>query len=583
MQALKKKQKTLSLVEKVQIIDEFESDGGTHEALGRKYGVGSSTVTRFIQQKEELREKLARFSEHGVLNRKTMKSQRFPLLEEVLFIWLLQQREANIIVPSEVLRAKAELLFGELQKRGIYVDHGFVFSDGWMRRFRNRFGLQVKRVAGEKASADKEAYFKFKVVFLEKLIFLKLKMSQVYNADESALFIKMLASRSIVLSNEKTPAGRKMNRVRYTFLPCANMDGSHKLKLMFIGTAAKPRCLGKTSDLPVSYYSSKKAWMTRQLFKTWFHQEFVPAVRKFSADSCIEPRALLLLDNCTAHHDGVDGLISDDGFIQVMNNQKQIQENNNHIFSLFKVMFLPPNVTSECQPMDQAVINATKTRYKRKLMLKLILENEHLKFEDRLKKITLQDCIDWIAEAWDEISPMTIQNSWKKLVDHFPDGEFCPLETGDAAEGDCAEVDTGADAGMEDVRQLVAAIDELAGTSTSDEEFDMWVRDRMYDVDNNPAWLTSEVFSDEEILDSVLNPDVDPVPVECELGESMDDTSFDRSSGSVGDFPLEPEFPDAMKAVDCLMSFVRNDAADLSRLKALRTKLIEIEWRKRAL
>ncbi|KAL1377508.1 hypothetical protein pipiens_001539 [Culex pipiens pipiens] len=446
MQALKKKQKTLSLVEKVQIIDEFESDGGTHEALGRKYGVGSSTVTRFIQQKEELREKLARFSEHGVLNRKTMKSQRFPLLEEVLFIWLLQQREANIIVPSEVLRAKAELLFGELQKRGIYVDHGFVFSDGWMRRFRN---------------------------------------------------------------------------------------------------------------------SSKKAWMTRQLFKTWFHQEFVPAFRKFSADSCIEPRALLLLDNCTAHHDGVDGLISDDGLIQVM--------------------FLPPNVTSECQPMDQAVINATKTRYKRKLMLKLILENEHLKFEDRLKKITLQDCIDWIAEAWDEISPMTIQNSWKKLVDHFPDGEFCPLETGDAAEGDCAEVDTGADAGMEDVRQLVAAIDELAGTSTSDEEFDMWVRDRMYDVDNNPAWLTSEVFSDEEILDSVLNPDVDPVPVECELGESMDDTSFDRSSGSVGDFPLEPEFPDAMKSVDCLMSFVRNDAADLSRLKALRTKLIETEWRKRAL
>ncbi|KAL1400019.1 hypothetical protein pipiens_002119 [Culex pipiens pipiens] len=481
MQALKKKQKTLSLVEKVQIIDEFESDGGTHEALGRKYGVGSSTVTSSVKPTSSFHQKFCE-------PRQNCCSGNYRSAE---FTWIMVS----------------------------------FFSDGWMRRFRNRFGLQVKRVAGEKASADKEAYFKFKVVFLEKLIFLKLKMSQVYNADESALFIKMLASRSIVLSNEKTPAGRKMNRVRYTFLPCANMDGSHKLKLMFIGTAAKPRCLGKTSDLPVSYYSSKKAWMTRQLFKTWFHQEFVPAVRKFSADSCIEPRALLLLDNCTAHHDGVDGLISDDGLIQVM--------------------FLPPNVTSECQPMDQAVINATKTRYKRKLMLKLILENEHLKFEDRLKKITLQDCIDWIAEAWDEISPMTIQNSWKKLVDHFPDGEFCPLET--------------------------------------DEEFDMWVRDRMYDVDNNPAWLTSEVFSDEEILDSVLNPDVDPVPVECELGESMDDTSFDRSSGSVGDFPLEPEFPDAMKAVDCLMSFVRNVAADLSRLKALRTKLIEIEWRKRAL
>lgn len=274
MESQKRKQKTLSLAEKVRIVDEFERDGGTHEALARKYGVGSSTVTRFIQQKEELREKFARFSEHGVMNRKTMKSQSFPLLEEVLFIWLLQQREANIIIPTDVLRAKAELMFRELQNRGFYVDQSFAFSDGWMRRFRNRFGLQVKRVAGEKASADKEAYLKFKVVFLDKLVSLKLKMCQVYNADESALFIKMLASRSIVLSNEKTPAGRKMNRVRYTFLPCGNMDGSHKLKLMFIGTAVKPRCLGATSDLPVSYYCSKKAWMTRQLFKTWFHQEF---------------------------------------------------------------------------------------------------------------------------------------------------------------------------------------------------------------------------------------------------------------------------------------------------------------------
>lgn len=169
-------------------------------------------------------------------------------------------------------------------------------------------------------------------------------------------------------------------------------------------------------------------------------------------------------------------------------------------------------------------------------------------------------------------------------MDHFPDDEFRPLETGEAAgvEG-CAEVDTDADVGKEDVRQLVAAIDGLAGTSTSEEEFEMWLRDRMYDADNNPAWLTSEIFSDEEIIDSVLNIDVDPVPVECELGESVDDASSDRSSGSVGDFPLEPEFSDAMKAIDCLMSFVHNDVADVSRLKALRTKLIEDEWRKRAL
>lgn len=76
----------------------------------------------FLQQTDELSEKLARLSEHGVTNRKTMKAQSFPLLEEALFVGLLQQREANIIVQTNVLRAKAEYSFVELQKRGFYAD-----------------------------------------------------------------------------------------------------------------------------------------------------------------------------------------------------------------------------------------------------------------------------------------------------------------------------------------------------------------------------------------------------------------------------------------------------------------------------
>ncbi|XP_062703831.1 jerky protein homolog-like [Aedes albopictus] len=273
-----------------------------------------------------------------------------------------------------------------------------------MRRFKDRFGLHVKRVAGEKASADTASYLKFKDVLEEQILEMGLKKSQVYNADESAIFIKMLASRSVVLSHESKASGRKLNKMRYTFMPCSNVDGSNKLKLMFIGTAAKPRSFPAKELLPVSYYNSKKAWMTRELFRTWFYNEFIPAVREFSERFNLEPKALLVLDNCTAHYDGGDKLISDDGLI--------------------KVIYLPPNVTSECQPMDQAVINAIKMRYKRKLMLKLVLEDEQLKFEDRLKKITLQQSIDWLSAAWDEISSSTIENSWKKLINQFPECDW---------------------------------------------------------------------------------------------------------------------------------------------------------------
>nr|XP_029724114.1 uncharacterized protein LOC115264511 [Aedes albopictus] len=45
-----------------------------------------------------------------------------------------------------------------IQKCGYYVEQICSRLEGWMRRFKDRFGLHVKRVAGEKASADTESY-----------------------------------------------------------------------------------------------------------------------------------------------------------------------------------------------------------------------------------------------------------------------------------------------------------------------------------------------------------------------------------------------------------------------------------------
>lgn len=183
----KRKQTTLTLIEKVRIVEDFEKGDGTHESLARKYGVGSTSVSRFIQHKDELRAKLEQFKEHGVMNRKTMKEQSFTLMEEAVYVWILQQREVNIIVTSEVLRVKSELMFAEIQKRGHYEKHKFSFSSGWMRRFKDRFGLHVKHVAGEKAPADMQAYLKSKGILATKIEDMGLQKSQVYNSDQSAI------------------------------------------------------------------------------------------------------------------------------------------------------------------------------------------------------------------------------------------------------------------------------------------------------------------------------------------------------------------------------------------------------------
>lgn len=314
---LKRKHVTLTLVEKVRIIEEAEEGHVSRELIGKKYGVAGSTVTRFLQNKVAPRSKLDHFKEHGVNSRRTMKEQNFPLVEKALYLWILQQRQEGIIVTSDVLRTKTELLFGLLKERDVYKDQSFTFSEEWARRFKERFGLRMKRVVGEKVSADVAAYLKVKPVIAKKVSEMQLSASQIYNADESAIFPKLLASRSVITSNEKQAYGRKINKTRYTFMPCCNADGSNKLKLLFIGTAAKPRCIPNKDELPVEYYHSKKAWMTRQLFRNWFYEQFVPAVRVFSSEQGILPTALLVLDNCTAHYDGSEDLQSDDGLIQV--------------------------------------------------------------------------------------------------------------------------------------------------------------------------------------------------------------------------------------------------------------------------
>ncbi|XP_021693623.1 tigger transposable element-derived protein 2-like [Aedes aegypti] len=246
---IKRKHTTLTLAKKLDIIRDVEAREISYEQIAKKYGVGCSSVSRFVKQKETIKSKVDTYREHGVEERRTLKVQSFPLLEQALFVWVLQQRNANVVVPSEVLKAKAKQLFEHFQGKGCYEECHFLASNGWARRFRNRFGLRT--------------------------------------------------------ADEKAAAGRKLNRIRYTFMPCSNMDGTLKLKLMFIGMSENPRDLPRDKkSLPVSYYNAKKAWMTRALFQKWFDEEFVPAVRKFSKENDLEPKALLVLDNCSAHHIG---------------------------------------------------------------------------------------------------------------------------------------------------------------------------------------------------------------------------------------------------------------------------------------
>lgn len=107
----------------------------------------------------------------------------------------------------------------------------------------------------------------------------------------------------------------------------------------------------------------------------------------------MEAKALLLIDNCSAHAP-IESLRTDDGKIVAM--------------------LLPPNVTAVIQPMDQNPIRIVKMKY-RKLLVSKILANVGSDIHDLLKTHTIRDAILMLDSAWTETSQNVLKSAWSRI------------------------------------------------------------------------------------------------------------------------------------------------------------------------
>ena len=99
---------------------------------------------------------------------------------------------------------------------------------------------------------------------------------------------------------------------------------------------------------------------------------------------------ILLLDNCSARPPANE-LVS------------------GNIFAAF----LPPNVTSLIQPMDQGIISNIKHIYISAFLRQLV--NTDMNVPEFQKSFDLKDAIYAIALAWKDVKDTTLQNCWHKL------------------------------------------------------------------------------------------------------------------------------------------------------------------------
>lgn len=263
------KRKHLKLQEKAEILELLQK-GAAPIQLSRKYGVAKSTITSIKNKRLNILKSIdTTFTGPG--KRKILKVALFPKMERALYKWFVKQREKHGPINGDMLKEKAKTFH-----RKFYAGV-FQASNGWLQKFKKRYGIKFLKISGEKLSSQPELIAPFKEQLREKILELQLNPEQIYNADESGLYWKLLPDKTYVSSLEKTAPGRKTEKQRLTFLACTNAPGSHKVKMLVIGKAKNPRTF-KNFNCPVNYDHSKTAWMTADIFKNWFKNKFIPEV-----------------------------------------------------------------------------------------------------------------------------------------------------------------------------------------------------------------------------------------------------------------------------------------------------------------
>lgn len=379
----KRKHKTLTIKEKSDILDRLNRNESLSR-LAREYGVGRSTIYDIKKNNEKIKTFVST-SDCGPGKRQTLKKAAYPKVEEALYMWFLQKRNRHATITGPMLAMKATFFYRKIMKK-----KDFVASKGWLESFKSRHGIRLTSITEEKLSKKTAFVEPFKKRFLEKVKDLDLSPSQVYNAAESGLYWRIIPATCLSY-NKDSASDRKMSKERVTILPCANAAGTHTLKIVVVGKAGEPKIL-KNMNLPVHYYEQKNAWMTKDIFKMWFYECFVPEVRNWLKNHNLPEKALLVLDNTPGHPSEIDLTTSD---------------------KCFTAMFFPSNCSAVIEPMNQHVTQFVKQDYKKNLLLSTIAKDQPI--VKTLKEFNMKDLVLALCQSWIALPQSTITSSWEKL------------------------------------------------------------------------------------------------------------------------------------------------------------------------
>uniref|UniRef100_UPI00398F087B tigger transposable element-derived protein 3-like n=1 Tax=Pristiophorus japonicus TaxID=55135 RepID=UPI00398F087B len=409
----KKKQRELTLTEKVRVLEMLEGTKMSQLEVARRVGVSQPAISRLIRKKATILEEWQRNSNPDRKRRRVGKDAD---VDAALLHWFEMARAQNVLITGEILMAKARTLADALNVE-------FTPTSGWLSRWKNRNNICVQRTHSESVSACQPIASSWIHTTLLSVL-QDFRPEDIFNCDETSIYYRAVPVGSF-----------KKAKDQLTVLLCCNMTGTEKTKVLLVGKSQNPQCFQgiSSSFIPVIYTSDNSAWMTATIFAKWlkdFDQEMKRQRRNVA----------LLLDKCSAH-------------------------SSNVTLKNVKLFFLPSNAITLIQPLNQGIIRNFKALYRQRMMQKILnVIDEKVQATATVigKTVSLLDAVHMLSRAWEEVKQATIEYCFHKTLFSQQSKEFVQLAVEKVAPPD----------GMTDEEFYlyvdhdsdVACIGEIAGT-----------------------------------------------------------------------------------------------------------------------
>ncbi|KAF7690784.1 Tigger transposable element-derived protein 6 [Cucumispora dikerogammari] len=132
----------------------------------------------------------------------------------------------------------------------------------WLQKFKERNNYQLRTLYGEIYESNLIDTKEFLDIMQQKLI--EYSRNNIYNMNETGLFYKLFRSKTVCKSVRE---GYKILKDRVSIGLCRNFFETHIMKPLIIGKTANPRCFCNWKQRTTNYTSSKRGWMTREVFR----------------------------------------------------------------------------------------------------------------------------------------------------------------------------------------------------------------------------------------------------------------------------------------------------------------------------